>query len=389
MRVISLVLMLLLPAVAHAAPPEVRYVKGGAQKLIFVNNPEQLCTQDLGDRGLGNAVVLTLALAPGGYRDFFEHVNLTGKTIGYGVQLYNPNPRPVTVRIHGAGYVSDSNGGRPWVQLFNGYSAAGVAHVIPPFRVLWVLRRDSSVPDRAFFSGVVDFSVSGGPLFLHNYAYRAFANLDGTARYMGYVQRIGWHNNHNEARVYKGLSAHSEAVADGVDFVISDTDHGELPVRHPSYDLASGSYGPPKVRAPGWYTNIGPAMNADAVAADMVSLETPGWGVIDPLSRSDGTGDYPNLGNWGVVYRLSGTVTNVGSYTRKLSINLKAPPCNVVIAYRHGQGPWKEYHLKPSQYIQYSWITAPPTGQPVSYQASYVVGGPACGNLMQAVAVNN
>jgi hypothetical protein len=389
-RAIVLMMLLWAPAPARAATvADVTYVKGGPRRLIFVNNPEQIYSQDLGDRNLGNRILLTLALQPGAYRDFYQHLNRSGGTIGCGIQLYNPNPHPVTVRIHGQGFVASSSGGRPFVELLNNHDAKGKAHTVPPYRVLWIARRDGSVPSGAFFSGVVDFTVCGGAVFLHNYAYRRFWSLDGTATYMGYIQRKGGYNNHDEARVYKGISAHSEVAASKVDFTITDADHGELPVRYASYDLTAAAYGAPKVRPKGWYSNVGPGQNPDAVSGDMVTFELPGWGPVDPLTRSDGTGNYPNLGNWGVVYRVSGTITNLGSYTRKLSVNLRAPPGGVVLAYRHGKGQWRELRLKPNQYIQYAWVSAPPTGKPVSYEATYVLGGPSCGNLFQAVAVNN
>ncbi|WP_309894891.1 hypothetical protein [Archangium sp.] len=384
-----LLCLTLAPAARAATIPEVRYTLGGTRKLLFVNNPEQLYTQDLGDSNHGNKIILTATATPGGWRNYFEHMNRSGYTLGYGIQLYNPNAFAVTVAVHGSGWVTNAYGGAPWRQLFNAYSQAGTSYTVPAYGVLWVMRKDASIPNGNFFSGVVDFTVSGGSVQVHNYAYRSFAAINGTAQYMGYVRRISPYNNHNESLVYKGTSPYTEAIATQVNFTFTDSDRDELAVSHPNYDLSAGGYTPSYVRQSGWYTNIGPAMNSYAITQDMISIDTPGWGVISPLTRSDGLNAYPNFGNWGVVYKLSGTLTNKGTYTRNVSINLRASPDYVVIAYKGSDGKWYEYNLQPNEYIQYAWVSVPPTGQPVPYEASFVLGGPASGNLFQAVAINN
>lgn len=377
------------PAARAATIPEVSYTLGGARSLIYVNNPEQLITSDLGDRTLGNKIILSVTAQPGAHRNWFEHMNQSGGTLGYGVQLYNPNSFAVTVKVHGTGSINNAFGGKPWAQLFNTYSTPGTSYTVAARGVLWLLRRDASVIQGNFFSGVVDFTVSGGAVTVHNYAYRSFGNLDGTAQYQGYVRRISPYLSHNEALVYKGTSPYSEAVASNVNFTFSNADGlGELKVSHANFDLAAGAYTAPLVRQRGWYANIGPAMNPNAITSDMISINTPGWGGISPVTRSDGTGNHPNFGNWAVVYKLRGTLTNTGTYTRNVSFNLQAPDYSC-IAYKGVDGRWYEYNFVPNEYIQYWWISVPPTGQPVPYEVSFVLGGPAAGNLFHAVSLNN
>ncbi|HZH75351.1 MAG TPA: hypothetical protein VEY88_04915 [Archangium sp.] len=151
-------------------------------------------------------------------------MNRSGYTLGYGIQLYNPNAFSVTVAVHGSGWVTNAYGGAPWRQLFNAWSQAGTSYTVPAYGVLWVMRKDASIPNGNFFSGVVDFTVSGGSVQVHNHAYRSFAAINGTAQYMGYVRRISPYNNHNEALVYKGTSPYTEAIATQVHFTFKDSD---------------------------------------------------------------------------------------------------------------------------------------------------------------------
>ena len=74
----------------------------------------------------------------------------------------------------------------------------------------------------------------------------------------------------------------------------------------------------------------GPAMNPNAITSDMLSINTPGGGVIIPVTRSDGTGNHPDFGNWAVVYKLRGTLTHTGTYTRNVPFNLQAPDSSCI-----------------------------------------------------------
>lgn len=372
-----------------ATVPELRYVQGGGRALIYVNNPEQITTADLGDSNYGDAAIMRATGVQGKQRCYFEHLNRTGFTIGYGIQLYNPNSTSVTVTVQGSGFEASTQGGQPFAQMFGNYSTPGASYTVGPGRVLWLLRRDAAVANNTFFSGVVDFSVDGGGVTINHIAYRSFGALDGSTRYIGYVQRIE-PDGTQEARVYKGLNPNTMAIAADLDFVIGDSDPaGVLAVSYPNYDLNAGAYGSSVVRANGWYTNIGPANNANAVASDMFAFDLPGWGRIDPFARSDGEGKYPNLGNWGVVYVVRGKVTNTGTRTRQLSVNLKAnPSASAAIAYRGSDGVWRSTVVSAGSNIRYYSFSVAPGGT-VNYEASFVLGGPSGGNLLQSVALNN
>lgn len=369
---------------------DIAYIKGGNRSLIFVNNPEQIFSGDLGDGNFGDKTIMRATGVTGAYRNYFEHLNRTGFTIGHGVQLYNPNSAAITVRINGSGYEASVNGGRPFRQMFGNYSSAGTPYTVPAGGSRWLMRNDNSIANNSFFSGVIDFVVSGGSVTVNNIAYRSFGALDGSTAYMGYIQRVEPDGTH-EARVYKGTSSYTEVTAGNLDFSISDSDGtGVLPVRHPNYNLTTGGYGSPITRTGGWISHIPPSNNANAITNDMLSFNMPGWGpLIDPVVKSDGEGKYPNLGDWGVVYVTSGTVTNNGSRTRNLSINLKANPTSSArIAYRGSDGVWRDLTIAAGSNIQHYTFSVPAGGL-VSFQSRFVLGGPSGGNLTQSIALNN
>ena len=367
---------------------DIAYAKGGNRSLIFVNNPEQLYSDDLGDGNYGDKTIFRATDVVGSYRNYFEHLNRTGFTIGYGVQLYNPNSTAVTVKVNGSGYEPSVNGGRPFKQMFSSYSAAGTSYTVAAGGSLWLLRKDNSVANNSFFSGVIDFVVTGNPVIINNIAYRSFSSLDGSTAYTGYVQRIEADGTH-EARVYKGTSDYTDVVASNLDFNISDSDAARiLPVSYPNYNLTTG-YGSPIIRTSGWISHISPSNNINAITNDMLSFATPGWGLIDPVLKSDGEGKYPNLGNWGVVYTASGTVSNLGTRTRNLSINLKANPISSArIAYRGGDGIWRDLTITAGSNIQYYTFSVAPGGV-TTFQAKFILGGPSGGNLTQSISLNN
>jgi len=372
-----------------ATVPTVSYTKGGDRSLIFVNNPEQIYSGDLGDANLGDKSIYRDTLAPGKYRNFFEHVNRSGSTIGFGIQLYNPNSSPVTVTVNGSGYEASVFGGRPFEQMFSTYSSTGTSYTVPAGGSQWIMRKDNSVTNGSFFSGVIDFTISGGQVIMNNTAYRNFSALDGSTTYMGYVQRIESDGTH-EARVYKGMSPYSEVTAANVNFTISDSDaQGVLAVQYPNYNVSTGTYGNSSVRSDGWVSSISPVNNQNAITNDMLSFSMPGWGTVDALRPSDGEGKYGNLANWGVVYTVKGSVTNNGTRARTVSANYKGnPSSNAFIAYRGSDNTWRSTQVAPGSNIQYYTFSVP-AKTTVAYEAKFVIGGPSGGNIVQSISLNN
>ena len=365
-----------------AAAPEIAYTPGGARTLLFLNNPEQLITSDLGDATLGDKTLFRVT-ASGACRSFFEHVNRAGRTIGFGIQVYNPGPATVSVTVGAAGWVASILGGAPFADAFNGMGAAAPV-TLTAGKSTWILRRDEAVTHNTFFSGVVDFDVEGGGVIVNHIAYDSFGALDGSTNDLGYVQRVEPDGTH-EARMYKGVASASEADAGTLEVTVGDA-VGALPIRVARYDLGTGTYGA-ATEVRDWTTHIGPAQNASATTGDMVGFTYGAW-TFDPLRASDGEGRYPNLGNWGVVYRLRVRVTNDGSATRTVTYRVSASPgAGAGIARSASGGAWTSHRLEKGVALDLGAVTVP-AGATRELDVAWVLGGPSGGGLKNELWVD-
>jgi hypothetical protein len=367
-------------------PPIISYTKLFDRQLIGVNNPEQIYSVDLGDANRGNKVLYRATLAPGKYRDWFSHVNRSGFAIGHGVSITNPDTAAVTITNHGKGFFASILGGRPFSDMFNSYSVAGTKTKLLPGQSMWLWRNDASVPSTSFFSGVIDFDVSGGLAVVDNVAYQTFANLTGTRAYTGYITRVE-SDGSRQSRVYKGLTQNNSVLAPNINYTITSTDTGALPVRTSDYNLTTQTFGALVTRNY-WISNIGPAQNGQSVTSDMVSWAMPGWGTINPLRRSDADNNYPNLGNWGVTYILTGSITNNAGASRTIAVNLQAPAGGgCPIAYRSADGVWRSSKIDAGLNQNITSFVVP-NGATVAFDARYILGGPGAGTIRNTVTVN-
>jgi len=349
---------------------------------LFLNNPEQLIASDLGDPALGDKTVYRVAVG-GTNRSFFEHVNRSGRTIGFGIQAYNAGTSTVRVKVVASGWVVGILGGAPFADLFAGHGSAPEV-VLAPGRSTWLLRKDEGVAQGSFFSGVVDFDITGGELIINHIAYDSFAALDGSTSELGYVQRVEPDGTH-EARMYKGIATASEADLGTLDCIVDDTTAGLLPVRVARYDLAAGAFLAPAV-ATGWTTHIGPAQNAAATTSDMVAIEDAPWR-FEVLAASDGEGRPGNLGNWGVVYRTHLRVTNHGSVSRRVAYVISASPgAGAVIASSSGTA-WVSARIEKGTTVELGAIRVAP-GETRELEILWVLGGPSGGGIAHGISVD-
>jgi len=364
--------------------PEVVFSLASPRTLYFLNNPEQLVSVDLGDGDLGDKTLLRVS-ASGPCRSFFEHVNETGRTIGMGVQVYNPGPGERTVTVRGVGFVASIEGGVPFAEALDGEGAAAPI-MLAAGASTWILRRDEAVPDGRFFSGVVDYDVDGGAVIVNHTAYDRFAGLDGSTSELGYVQRIEPDGTH-EARMYKGRASASEAVLTPLELRFDEaTAQGALPVRVRRWDLTTSTFEEP-VEATSWISHIGPGQNVAATTSDMVTIELASFGTFDARTQSDGEGKYPNLGNWGVVYRLSARVTNEGTTTRTVTLRITASPgAGAALAWAVGDGAWSAHRLAAGATLDLEAATIGP-GASAALDASWVLGGPSGGAIRHTLVL--
>jgi hypothetical protein len=368
------------PDASEPRGPEVTYALSEPRRLFFSNNPEQLLTTELGDSDLMDATLLRVT-AIGPSRSFFEHLNKSGRTIGFGVQVYNPGPGQATVTVRGVGFTVGISGGIPFADAFNGVGSAP-AKTLAAGQSTWIFRRDDSVPNGSFFSGVVDFDVNA-PVTVNHIAYDDFAKLDGATAERDYVQRIEPDGTH-EARMYKGVATASEATFAPTFAFSTLTPSGPLTVINRRFDLVGQTYGPP-LTEDAWTSHIGPSQNAAATMSDMVSFLFRTWR-FDPLVKSDGEGRYPNLGNWGVVYRLRAKLRNEGNLSRKVTWRLVASPGAGAGLAKTSGGAWTSHQLAAGASLNLGTVTVPAFGE-VVLEGAMVLGGPSGGALKQSLVL--
>jgi len=447
LKLISAALVASSVQVYAASVPLIQYVTAaGAENrsLIFVNNPEEIRAEgkycDLADdastkEGGSCAKVLhRLNGVSGNFRNWFEHTNKTAANINYGVRIYNPGPGCVDIVIKGKGSVTNSifSGGKEFVDLFSNSKPISVTICAAEQTFVTLV---PSVPPRNFFAGVVDFNVSGGGVVIDN---MAFVNRPAAATgYMGYDRRVigGVH----ESLVYKGISAHSEAVASGVDFTFGDEDpDGNLKVayryfrpfakppaeilnagrcetgRNPACSGSAGKFDSSPSVAESWVTHIvvdpfdKNPRRMRAVQSDNISLFMPGYGAgclgkgFEVAGCFPIASDYlhyypdfskwlyPNWANWGVLYRVKGILKNNGQNSRVFQLSIR-PDAHTSIAYRGSDSQWRQARLETIEYgnrsfTYYSKVLGP--GETYSYEAMLVLSGPASGTLENQAALS-
>lgn len=434
---------------ARAEPPLISYHLSNGKddrRLLFVNNPEMLRADPLACDLADERILLFKGCAKrlfrmddlsGNLRVWWEHRNMTGRAIDYGVRVTNTSSAPVEVRLQGRGLALDAArfGGREFVERFA--NPRDEISVLPPGQSFWLSRSKArAIPAGDFFAGVVDFAVESGVVLVETMAFvdEPAVALSGGA----FEQRVsaGVH----ESLVYKGVVNGSVAAADDVDWRLDDaTPQGPLPVLYPLFRLSQqatppqleahcaagrdplcggdvGSFDAQPTERTSWVTHIAPdpldanPKRALAVVSDMVSLQVPGLpascgfsSLFDPARCFLVSALYkwehpdfrqwrfPNWGNWAVHYRLSGSLVNEGSRPRVVVFSL-TPDGDSPIAYRGGDRLWHQLLLQKSGgeggtlgYPLMRFELPPQTSR--NYVVEFVLSGPAAGTLEQRMVV--
>ena len=116
------ILFLFLSVEAYSTPvPALSFLKDGDKMLIFINNPDQLTLADLADNNFGKKSIYQDKLGGGKYRVYFEHCNETGSVAGYTIKLYNPENKPVSIKLFGSGFEASMYGGKPLSKMMASY----------------------------------------------------------------------------------------------------------------------------------------------------------------------------------------------------------------------------------------------------------------------------
>lgn len=452
---------LCVPAIAQTPVPIVYTTDPGSvanptRQLIFSNNPEQIYAPytdtttapgtttyyyDLADNGLGAQSLLQITVPEGQYRDYFEHVNKTGQSLSYAVQVYNPGNTTLVVTLGRKGFTPDaasgnSTGASAIADLMNSTTAPMTYRVLPG-RSVWVLRTDTDYAgtkpnaNGKYAAGVVDFDVAGGSALVSNIAYQ---NARALSRwnYMGFITRAYPSGQGTpESRVYKGLFQYpgqtaptGAGVTAPIMAVIDDsTTAGELPVTYKRYTYNGSQYVPSTNSVPAgttaWWTNDTPARDktsasapiAYMVGSDVFDINLPlapsGSLLVEALklrSWPNSTATQANIGNYGVQYHESVRVTNNGTRARRVSLTLNnygsGSSSYAYPDWSKNDGTWTWDYSRTTlttnagvttatynQTVTYAQFDVPADGQEHTYEAYYILGAPSGGQLRHAIKV--
>ncbi len=428
------------------APAELVYKKREGGTYVYLNNPEKLQPEDVGqailrDEGLAGDVQVT-----------WEHSNFTNQYITLGYQLKNEGDEDVYVTVTNIGYQikgewlgqqswSDyynykfelpedyfNEGGavneRYWGQDFIDYTPRvfqPTTYRIPAGKYIWVLGGTSAdahnntnvaqTADKIVLPGkctnaVAKFFVAGGEVTGTFYCYTNYSQIQNDPPEQGYIlERDG----EQYGLQYKGVDYHKALIESNPVFYINDSikSGARLPVTfdyetddNPWFGMrmpyAALSVEKESFEGYSWSTNISPHGRGAAVGVDMSSFEcvtTNGKTVTVDVNHRDGTGGAPNLGNWMIDYHDNMTFVNQGDRPRTVTINKEAQgalmtmimdPEGTVLSTKCTIVPLEE----PADYRQWSLysFTIPPHST-MQLCASFLLMGNSYGNVTHWITV--
>lgn len=347
-------------------PAKVNYVKRDGGTYVYMNNPEQIRAEDVGQvflrtEGLTGEVYMT-----------FENANYAGKDVYLGYRLKNEGKSDVYVTVLNVGYQAGGTwfGQLAWFDFYNTefkfpddyatnpskYHADYAYQTYTPrvyqpmtyrlpageaFYVIGGTTEDAylhiSVDNSAdkplgsikCANGNVKFTVSGGSVTGSFCVYDDPAQVAAEPEAKGY--RVG-----DRARQYLGVSQHAGVIDNQMTWVFSDeTANGVLPVSYtnryasslPSTPYAAyDSVEHTVERANTWMTHLNPQNDHTAVGTDMVAFpctDENGNEVVIDNDHADGAGKPANTGNWMIEYQDQFTLVNQGDTERTVTLTLQ------------------------------------------------------------------
>ena len=358
------------------APTKIEYQKREGGTYVYLNNPEKLQPEDVGqailrDEGLYGDVQVT-----------WEHSNYTNQAIYLGYQLKNEGSGDVYVTVQNVGYQIQGEwlGQQSWSDYYNRkfelpgdyFTSSGavaekyvgqdfidytprvfqpVTYRIPAGEYIYVVGGTSSdafnhvnvaqTADQRVSPGrctnaVAKMFITGGDVTGTFYCYTDTAQVQAEPEEQGYILMRG---GTQFGLQYKGVDYHQALIeSNPVFYVNDDTEPGSLSVAYDTYYDDRVYYGvknkpyaaykseKDEYRGRRWKTNINP-QSSTAVGVDMSTFEcltTDGKTVTIDTEHADGTGDPANIGNWMIDYHDNITLVNQGDRPRTFTINKNA-----------------------------------------------------------------
>jgi len=369
---------------------------------IFVNQPEDLISNHLADASLGNNL-LYQGNVSGVSQIYFQHRNLSGRTIKYGIQFYNTSSQPITLKTYNRGgsygwAVQDET----WRPYFA--SSAATIYTIQPGSGKWFyLGRTSGsltsegvatlvddyskaigiAPSECPFDGVMKFEVVSGTLLVNAMAGVNLQVLSGYA-----TQKYALSGDLNRIGVKTSTSNVFPWITSNLTWNVSDsTPSGNLPV------TVNGS------RKSSWITNItrNESPENNAVILDMLTMTSVRGDVTRPRLNEV----WYDWANWGVLYRNTFTIRNNGTRPRTVTYQIKGNGQGSYIGVYSNQAPTRGFRAMKWEDVSYGrdsrgWLlgyqdvatVTIPAGQRVEFNADHVLGGMAYNGVEHRMVIN-
>ncbi len=358
-------------------PTVIEYNKREGGTYVYLNNPEKLQSEDIGqailrDEGLHGDVQVT-----------WEHSNYTGQYIYLGYQLKNEGDDDVFVTVTNIGYQTSGEwlGQQSWSDYYNykfdlpsdyflknGLTAEKyqgqdfidytprvfqpTTYRIPAGEYIYVLggtttdaynntnvagTADKLVGTGKCTNAVAKMFITGGTVTGTFYCYTKADQVAEEPEEQGYIvmrdgTQFGWQ--------YKGVDYVQALIESNPVFVVNDlVEEGTtLPITYENrYDKgarfrakkAYDEYDSNTYTQTGssWCTNINPQNGKKGIGTDMSSFEcvtVDGETVVIDNEHADGTIAPANLGNWMIDYHDNMTFVNQGDKPRTFTINKAA-----------------------------------------------------------------
>lgn len=356
-------------------PTEISYTKREGGTYVYLNNPEKLQPEDVGqailrDEGLHGDVQVT-----------WEHSNYTGKSVFLGYQLKNDGNSDVFVTVTNVGYQVEGEwlGQQSWSDYYNlkfdlpsdYFLPSGIespryrgqdfidytprvfqptTYRIPAGEYIYVVGGTSKdaynetnvggtankIVGSRCTNAVCKMFITGGEVTGTFYCYNNPKQVQDEPEEQGFITMrngtdFGWQ--------YKGVDYHQALIESNPVFVVNDqTPAGTMPV---TYDVSYDKMANFRAQKPydayenqtetyeghAWYTNINPQNAHRAVGTDMSTFEcvtTEGETVVIDNDHADGGKRPANTGNWMIDYHDNMTFVNEGDKARTFTINKSA-----------------------------------------------------------------
>lgn len=407
--------------ISSSNAPKVTYSYNTLGQYIFVNNPEAILDEHLGEKGTW----LYSTPFKGHTRMFLEQTTFTNANTAakksysyfyYGIQIYNPYSYSATITLKNASVAlndtAQSNGYGGYCNVWDYFDSkyhtgfSGIVSqenstiTIPAYGSIWLFPNknhgfgvvstkdtfsathagydDSSERIYSAIEALLDVQTNS-TLYMN---FTAFVNVD---KVYPYSMWYGGNKPINDNRVYSGTGSYYPLAETNLNFKINDGTVGKLKVRVDN-----------NTEADHWETfNSAKTYDTDQILPSAVyPLEIPVSSdgsryVIKKGSRDsrDPENRLYNWADWGVTYKQNITVTNTGTRSRTVTYRVYWDPNERTVVTHDNDNTYTIHRTN------YTWVKplctkVVPAGGTVVLSGDVTLGGMSCGTVCHDVMVS-